>query len=324
MVKLSNLSSCSRLFDSSVLRGILWSVAGIVSLWIFPAVIWLIYRMRFGSYKKSVYRVLLLLLLASNMYTCIYFFTILSIDQFSASYYSFFDETWRHHAVSSLLHTLSYALFQTTAFVCLLISSVRAIATVYPFKAKDISMWASLISVLMWFGFSTCLGYSGITWIFPEYKNSPESVLGLGLLLPAMGREERGVPLHMLAFIIPNATVLFFFCFSQGMLIHRLNESTRAISGASLIRRKKARRTSVLALLLVIIQYCPLLATHILAMFPVPLTANVAVIVTIWTLVVTPAGNVFLYVVFRSDFHRLFIRICCYFRTVTSDSRSDS
>ncbi len=303
MVKLSNLSSCSRLFDSSVLRGILWSVAGVISSWIFLAVAWLIYRIRFAQSSKSLYNILLLLLFTSNVHVCIYFFTMLSIDQFSASYYSFFDETWRHHAVSSLLHTLSYALFQTTAFVCLLISSVRAIATVYPFKAKDISMWAPLISVFIWLVFSICLSYSGITWIFPEYKNSPESALGLGLLLPALGRErreDRGVPLHMLAFIIPNATVLLFFCFSQGILIRCLNE-THAISGASLIRRKKARRTSVLALLLVIIQYCPLLATHILAMFPVPLTANVAVIVTIWTLVVTPAGNFFLYVVLPSD-----------------------
>ncbi len=300
-VKLTALSSCSRLFDSSHLRKILWYAGIIVSSLVFPAVAWYIHQIRVRGNSKSIYAVLLLLLLASKMYICIYFFIILSIDSLSSNYYSFFDETWRQHTVCSLLNILSYAFFQTTPFLCLLISFVRVIGTVYPFKAQDISMWAILVSILIWFLVSMCLGYSSIAWIFPEYHNSPESALGLGLLLPSLRREERYVPFHMLLFIIPNATILIFFCCLQGLLLRGLNE-TSVISDASRLRQKKAIRTSVIALLLFILEYCPLLLVHIFTLFLVSIETNVKVAVTIWTLFFIPVGNVLLYVLFTSDF----------------------
>ncbi len=309
---LTPLSSCSRLFDSSNLRKILWCAGSILSSLVFPSVAWYINQIRVRGNSKSVYNVLLLLLLASHLYVCIYFFTILSIDHFSANYYSFFDETWRQHTVCSLLNILSYVFFQTTPFVCILISCVRVIGTVYPFKAQDISMWALLVSILLWFLVSMCLGYSGIAWIFPEYHNSPESALGLGLLLPSLRHDERYVPFNMLVFIIPNATILLFFCCSQARLLLGLN-GTSAISDASQLRQKKAIRTSVTALLLFILEYCPLLLVHILTLFQVSIKVNVKVIVTIWTLFIIPVGNVLLYVLVTNDFLYLFSKIWHHF-----------
>ncbi len=300
-VKLTALSSCSRLFDSSLVRKILWCAGIILSTLVFPAVAWYIHQIRVRGNSKSVYNVLLLLLLASNLYTCIYFFTILSIDHLSVNYYSFFDEKWRQHTVCSLLNILSYAFFQTAPFVCLLISCVRVIGTVYPFKAQDISMCSLLVSILIWFLASMSLGYSGIAWIFPEYHKSPESALGLGFLLPSLRREERYVPFHMLLFIIPNATILLFFCCLQAMVIRGLNETT-VISEASQQRQRKAIRTSVITLLLFILQHCPLLLVHVLTMFLISIKADLKVIVTIWTLFFIPVGNVILYVLFSNDF----------------------
>ncbi len=308
-VKLSTFSSCSRLFHSLALRNILWFAGSILSSLVFPSVTWLIYQIRVKAYNKCLYKVLLLLLFASNLYVCIYVFTILYIDYFSARYYSFFDDPWRHHAVCSLLHTLSYAFFQTTPFVCLLMSSVRAIGTIYPFKAQDISMWALLVSIFLWFVVSICLGYSGIAWVFPEYKTLPDSALGLGLLLPGLGREKGYVALHTLVFIIPNATILLFFCVLQAIIIHGLNNKT-VISHSSQRRQNKAIRISIIALLLFILQYCPLVVVHILIMFSVFLKANVEIIVTSWTLVFIPAGNILLYICFSSDFQSQFLRIC--------------
>ncbi len=309
-VKLTKFSSCSgyRLVSSSALRGILWFVGSILSLLISGAVAWFTYKISVGTYNKILYNVLFLLLFVSNVYVSIYFLTILTIDQLSAGYYSFFDETWRHHSVASLLHTLSYAFFQTTPFVCFLISSVRTISIINPFKVQGISIRVLLTFILIWFVVFMCLGYSSITWIVPEYKDSPESALGLGLLLPGLGREEGYVQLYMLLFIFPNATVLLFFCLSQAMLIQRLNK-TPIISDVSRIWRMKTIRASVNALLLVILQYCPFLVVHILAMVPVAIKANVEV-VTIWTLVFIPTGNVLLYVLYSNDFQCLFSKIC--------------
>ena len=245
-IKLTKLSSCSRLLDSLALRKMLWVTGSVLSSFVFPAVAWYIYQI---SLKANIYNVLLLLLFASHLYVCIYFFTILSIDHLSARYYAFFDETWRHHGVSSLLHTLSYAFFQLTPFVCVLISLVRTIGVVYPFKAQSISTPTLLISILIWFIILMCLGYSGIAWILPEYQNSAESALGLGLLLPYLRREKRYVSFHMLLFIIPNAAVLLFYCCLQTTLIRGLHK-TSVISDASHLRQKKATCTSVISLLL--------------------------------------------------------------------------
>ena len=311
-VKLTPLSSCSKLFDSSNLRKILWYAGIILSSLVFPAVAWCIHQIRVRGNSKSIYNILLLLLLASNLYVCIYFFTILSIDHLSANSYSFFDETWRQHTVCSLLNILSYAFFQTTPFVSLLISCVRVIGTVYPFKAQDISMWALLVSILLWFLISTCLGYSGIAWVFHEYSNSPESALGLGLLLPSLRGEERYVPFHMLLFIVPNAIILLFFCCLQARLLRGLNE-TAVVSDASQLRQRKAIRTSAITLLLFILEYCPLLLVHILTLFQVSVKANVKVIVTIWTLFFIPVGNVLLYVLFTNDFLYLISKIWYHF-----------
>ncbi len=311
-VKLTQLSSCLRLFDSSAVRTILWLAGCILSSLIFPAVAWYIYQIRARANRKSLYSILSLLLFASSLYVCIYVFTIASIDHLSAGYYSFFDEPWRHHAGCYLLNTLSYAFFQTTLFVCILISVVRTIGTVYPFKAQDISLRALLVSISLWFIVSTFLGYSGIAWIFPEYNKSPESALGLGILLPPLRREVGNVPFHMLLFVVPNAAVLLIFCFLQALLILGLNR-TSAISDASGRQQKKATRTSVISLLLFTLQYGPLLLVHILTILSVSIKENVGVIVTIWTLVFVPLGNVLLYVCFSIDFQRLFSKICYHF-----------
>ena len=292
----------------SALRTILWLVGCILSSLIFPTVSWYIYQIREKAKSKSLYNFLLLLLFASSLYFCIYFFTIASIDHLSAGYYSFFDEPWRHHAGCYLLNTLSYAFFQTTPFVCILISVVRTIGTVYPFKAQDISLRALLVSIVLWLIVSTFLGYSGIAWIFPEYNKSPESAFGLGLLLPPVRHEEGDEAFHMLLFIIPNAAVLFTFCFVQALLIWGLSR-TSGISDASERRQKKAIRTSVISLLLFTLQYLPLLLIHILTIFPVSIKANVGVIVTILTVVFVPLGNVLLYVCFSSDFRCLFSKL---------------
>ena len=321
MVKLTKLSSCSRLLRSSGLRGIFWIIGGFLSSVIFPAVAWYIYQIKTRAHSKSLIDVLLLILFASHLYVCIYFFTLLSVDLLSARYYSFFDESWRHHIACSIFHTLSYAFFHTTLFVCLMISCVRTIVTIYPFKANDISLRGFLISILIWFVVSICLGYSGSTWIFPEYKKSPYSALGLGVLLPGFEREGRHIPLHVLIFIIPNATVLFFFCFSQAMLLQGLN-NVPVISGASETRRKKAIHTSVIVLVLVILQYCPLLIVHIFAIFQVSMQANVEAIVTIWTSVFIPPGNVLVYLSFSRDFKYLLSRVCYCFHTAIIDRLS--
>ena len=104
----------------------------------------------------------------------------------------------------------------------------------------------------------------------------------------------------------------FFFCFLQALLIFGLNR-TSAISDASGRQQKKAIRTSVISLLLFTLQHGPLLLVHILTILPVSIKVNVGVIVTIWTLVFVPLGNVLLYVCFSIDFQRLFSKICYHF-----------
>ncbi len=311
MVKLTKFSSCARLFSSSGFRKMLWFVGSILSSLIFAAVAWFIHQIRVGTHSKSLYNVLFLLLFVSNLYACIYFLIILFIDHLSAGYFSSFDYPWRHHEVASLLHTLCYAFFETILFVCLLISFVRTIAVINPFKTQDISTRVLVIFILLWFVVSMCIGYFSITWIFPEYKNWPESALGLGFLLPAFGHEEKYVPLHILLFIFPYATILLLFCFSHTMLMRKLNE-TPATSDVSRTWRKKAIRKSVTAVVMVILQYCPLLVIHILSMIPVSIKVN-AEAVTMWTLAFIPPCNIFLYFLYSNDFQSMFIKIYSHF-----------
>ncbi len=199
--------------------------------------------------------------------------------------------------------------------MCLLISCTTAIAAKYPFKAQDISTWAVLTAVVTWFAVSMLLAYSGLAWLFSEHKDSPESALGLGLILLGTGSSDGSVPWYMLIFIIPNASFLVLICFSHGLLLQGLKgkpEITSAsVLAVSQLHRKKAGRKSFVALLLVLLQYSPILITNICAMFLFFIMDNVVCIIIIWTLFFIPAGNVIVYVLLSKDFRCWINKISC-------------
>ena len=309
VVRLTKLSSCSNIIESSGVRGLLWFAGFVLLSLLSPSVAWSIRQIRVRASSKNLYNILSLLLFASNMYVCMHFFIMLSVDHLYAGYYSLYEETWRRHTVCSLLNISSYAFFQTTQFLCSMISCTRTIAAKYPFKAQDISTLGVLSAVVVWFAVSMFLSYSGLAWLFSDHKKSPERALGLGLLLPNPGAASGPVPWHGLIFIIPNASVLLFICFSQGMMLHGLkgkSETTAvgAVSAISQVHRKKAIRTSFVAFLLAVLQYSPFLITHLLAVFKISINLNAGLIVIMWTLFVIPAGNVILHVFLSNDFRR--------------------
>lgn len=315
MVKLTHMSSCSRLIVSQAIRGMLWFSSAILFALISLAIGWFIHQIRRKAQGKNVYNILLIFLFASNLYVCFYCFTILSIDYLSAGYYSFFDDIWRHHILCGFLNTLSYAFFQISMCLSLLISCTRTVAVLYPFKAQNISLRNILIFAFMWVAVSITLGYSGVSWLFPGFVNAAGSALCLGLLLPATVEEDKHVLWHMLVFILPTGLLLLCICISQCMQLKQLKRQMekRLAVPVNLATRKRASHMTLAALSLTLIQYCPLLVTHILALCQVSLNTMSTLNVTLWSLFLVPSGNTVLYFLVSNGFRHVLIKLFCYF-----------
>ncbi len=308
IIKLSSISGCGKLISSNIARPILWCAVSTLLTLQLVSIAWFVCQIHASPGGKNLYNIISLLVFVLGIYASIYFLVILSVDLSFKGYYSFFDATWRESIACNLLNTLSYSSFQTTMFLALLISCTRAIATRFPFKARDISMWGVLGAASSCFLLSTGLGYPGLT--MRNYVKVPESALGLGLLLPSIGMNDGQIPWHSVLFVAQSTCILFAMCCFQTMLVTSLLKSRNIVTNqnANVARRKKAASTSRLTLLLILLQYIPLLTLHILRVFLVDIQTSVAVFVTFGTLWYVHIINVLIYCFASSAFRHCMCR----------------
>lgn len=308
-VVLSKISSCSHLVASITTRAILWFVGAALLPLLGICVAWFVYQIRTSD--NNLYNILSSLNFGTNLYICVYCFIISFVDHVYKGHYFFFDEVWRQSTACILLNCLSYSFFQTMAFLCTLISCIRTIAILYPFKAPEISVWGTLIAVMLWFVICIIVSYSCLTWVWPGFYKISETAVGLALVLPGIGHEKVNVQWHMLLFIVPSVLVLFCFCCTQGIGIKGLmKESDTGATEIARRNRRRASRTSLVTLILTLVQFCPLLLMHILAVFGVTVQPNISFFFTITTLFLIPLINVILHVVISGAFQDFILRRC--------------
>ena len=193
-------------------------------------------------------------------------------------------------------------------FLSLLISCTRAIATMYPFKAQETSMWGILSGVVICFFSTTVLGYPGLT--VPEYVNLPDRALGLGFLLPNIGRQGGHIPWNTILVLIPSTSILLAICCFQIMILKGLLKvpNTMAKVASSIAFRRKASRTSLVTFLIILLQYSPLLMLHILTVFKIPLQRGAIFFTTTTMLWFVHLMNFMIYVVASGEFQRFIHR----------------
>ncbi len=308
LVPISDISSCRRLIFSNIAKAFLLSAALILLALQIGSIIWFSNQIRISPSGKYVFNILSLLIFSLGTYVSTHFLAVLSIDLYSAGHYSSFVKTWRHSIACNLLSALSYSSFQTTMFLSLLISCTRAIATVYPFKAQEISEWGILSGVIICFLVTTVLGYPGLT--VPEYVNLPDSAFGLGFLLPGMGIQDSRIPWDIILFLVPSTSILLAICYCQVMLLKGLLKvsNTMAKAASSIAFRRKASRTSFVTFLIILLQYTPLLMLHILPVFKIPLQRGAIFFTTTAMLWFVHTMNFVIYVLASSDFQRFMHR----------------
>ncbi len=302
MVKLSSVSSCQRLIKSSVIRKVLWLAGSTLLPVLTGAIVWCFWQVRVTS-GPGLYNVLSLLMFTSNLYICVFFLTLSSIDHASQGHYSMYEGTWRHSIECSLLNSLSYSLFHGSMILFLLITCTRTIATLRPFSAQYISRGGTYGSAITYFSISMTLGY--VSAEVSGYVNLPEFAFGLGFLLPGAADEHKTL-LWKLIFFVPNTLLLFSLCCSQLILLKGLMVVPVTMVNVSGImsNRNRAKRLSIANFVLILIQYCPLLLMHVLVMLWVAVPTTALFSITMLTLFFIPTTNVVLQVCLSGNFRR--------------------
>ncbi len=309
-LKLLSISSCQKLIESSVIRKMLWLAGSALLPVLIGAITWCLWQIRAAASGRGLYNILSFLMFSSNLYICVYLLALSSVDHVSQGHYWSFEGKWRNSVVCILLGSLSYSFFLGSMLLGLLISCTRAIAILRPFRAQYISKGGIFGSAMSYFIACMTLGYVGVTSGFSGYVNQPEFALGLGFLLPSLTLQHKSL-LWGLSFIIPNTLVLFSLCCSQLMLAKGLMVVPETIANVSGIvaSRNRAKRLSIANLFLILIQYCPLLLMHFLAMFQTRIQTTALFLVIVVTMFFIPTTNVVLLVCLSGNFRRFILSI---------------
>ncbi len=296
----SNVSSCRNLLPSSALQILYWVGAVVLITVLCGVMLWFVWQIRFTHLGNKVHNQLSLSLFAFNFYFGIYFLAVASVDQVSSGYYSFFNQIWRNHPLCTVLNVLSYATFEVSQFICLLISCTRLIATLFPFQAESISRLGIIMSIIAWLGVVLVIGYFGHYIIRPEN----EAGLALGVVLPATSGVKSWW--SSVVFIAPTVCIMLLASACQIITIHSLNKTNPKVYSHTMSSyKRRASRFSLVTLFATLLQHVPLLVAH-LARERLPTFG--LFLVTIVTLLLIPLGNVTMYVFISTDFRRLFLR----------------
>lgn len=196
-------------------------------------------------------------------------------------------------------------------FVSALISCTRTIAILRPFKAQEFSVWGVLSAVVLWFVFCMIVSYVYLTWVWAGFSQVQEGALGLGFVLPGIGHEQANVIWRVLIFIIPNGILLLCVSCAQGTGLKGLmKESGIMATQTARNNRRRASQKSLVTLILTLIQFCPLLLMHILAMFEGIIQLDISFLFTIVNLFLIPLINVIAHVIISGAFQSFVLRGC--------------
>ncbi len=300
------ISSCRNLIRGLSLQLLYWfSGATLLVITLFT-VAWLSHQIRSTEGGLNI-NILLLALFLSHLYFAFYFLIIAFANSIWDGYYSLYEDMWRTHFVCIFCNGCSFASYHSATFISLVISAVRMIATLYPFKARTLPVVPQVIAIIVWFNGVLIAGY--LVTFFTDHSSHPDSALGLGLLLPV---RDTKVPRWTFAlFVAPNVLMQIGFAFCQCMTIFKLRRTSEILkSNSSVSKKKRGVVLSLITLIVVILGNIPLLSMHVLGMtggIQVGMQ-NLLLSVIAVTMAIIPISNFVLYIITSRNMSSLLSR----------------
>ncbi len=296
------ISSCRNLLRELSHQLLFWFSGTILLVVTLFSIAWLSYQIRSTKCGLNMH-ILLLALFLCHLYFAIYFLTIAFANYTLSGYYSLYADIWRTHVVCKLCNICSFVSYHSVTFIASLISYIRMLATLCPFKARSLSVALQVLAVILWILGASLVGF--LVTLFTDHLSQSRSALGLGLLLPP---ESTKVPRWTSAFFVaPHAVMLTVFAFCQCMTIFKLRSSDILKSKSSVSKKERGIALSLVTLIVVTLSNIPLLSMHVLGMADSHQTGilNSSFSVTTVTSALIPLSNFVLYIMASRNVSKL-------------------
>ncbi len=198
--------------------------------------------------------------------------------------YALYEQIWKSHPLCMLLNMFSYTSFLMSVFVSLLVTYLRMIACVYPFKLSKISLPQPILSILIFLCVSFGISYMPYSGIIFSHIDEPQLTLGLGLIPPIM--KHGHYTWSLLGYVVPVAVMLFMFSVLQLACIRALTRQSKMLNRCSMTPPHRRRPLLRCVAMLILPLFCqmPLLLLHLASMFGAVLSTRVAFTVTVLVL----------------------------------------
>ncbi len=227
---------------------------------------------------------------------------LVCVDFFLHDQYALYEQVWKRHPLCTLLNMFSYASFLVSIFLSLLVSYMRMIACVYPFKLGSVSASGPVCAILIFLCVSFAVSYIPYSGIIGLYIDEPQMTLGFGLILPVM---MHGYYVWSLAaYAIPVAIMICGSAAFQLACIHTLTRRPKSLNQCSktLPHRQRSVVRCLITLILPLCYQIPLLLLHVAGMFGIEFSPQVALGTSVSTLLVYSLGSAVLYVAITPTF----------------------
>ncbi len=280
--------------------------------------IWIFRRMsktshgKGGSRNSNLNDILNLLLFICHGVKCVHSIILACVDIVFHDYYALCEEMWKRHAFCIFLNMLPYTFLLMSVFVYLLISCVRMIACVFPFRLGIVSVSKPIICATVIF-LCTSLTVSYLPHRRMGILGTNESyvALGFGLILPTTihGQNVRS----LLCNVLPLVTMLLLSSAFNIACIHTIFQKTRELNESPnlLSRRRGSVIRCIAALVLPLCCQLPFILLHVFAVSGIQFSSAMSVAATLFTLYGYSIINAVLYVAITPDFIHSTLHYIC-------------
>ncbi len=208
--------------------------------------------------------------------------TLACVDIVFHDHYALHEETWKRHTVCIVLNMLAYALLLVSIFVSLLISYMRMIACVFPFKLATVSVHKPILALVIFLCISLTISYLNYRDMISLYTSEPHVAMGFGVILPS------GTHGHflwsLLGYVVPVVIMLLLSSAFQIACIHALLVKIQTLKASSNIFSHR-RGSLVRCIVAVVLPLCcQMLFLHVAAASGVALSPEVSMAGTLFTL----------------------------------------
>ncbi len=314
------LSTCKHLLGWTF-RHVIMVIGASVLLISISCIIWICRRIskasqprdKGGSRNRNLNAVLNVLLFICHGIKGIHSIILACVEIVLRDYYALHEEMWKRHALCILLNMLPYTFLLVSIFVSLLISCVRMIACVFPFRMAIVSVSKPITCATVIF-LCTSLTVSSLPHSRTGILDSNEShvALGFGLILPTMmhGQYVRS----LLCNVFPLVTMLILSSAFHIACILTLFQKTRDLKNKS-PNVSSGRRGSIIrciaSLILPLCCQLPLIILHVVVASGIQFSPAISVTATLFTLYGYPIINAVLYVIITPDFIHCILHYIC-------------